>query len=428
MADADRGRGRAPLGFQERVLPRPDDVFALGFLARGAVVHGDREIQELPIAAVETVSTAFLGLTVGCAKCHDHMYDPISQRDFYSMKALFDPLALKKLTLANPAEVAAHGKTLDVLDRKMAAVEKPILELIAPYKKKLLDERIAQLPADVRAVILKPQKQRTPEEEKIADDYFPILRIDVSKIMAIMPEAERERYRDLVKELQAVAGRQVGRGPAGVLDRGGRSQERDGKELHPDQRRPRPAGKEPRSRPRLAVRPAEDRRSQRPDRGVCRMAHRPRESALRPGGRESALAMALRRGPAKDAQRLRRAGRHARRIRRCSIGWRPSSCRRDFSMKAMHRLIVTSQTYKHRPPWTTTRVQANGTRSTRPTAICGVIRLRRLDAETVWDSIFATAGNLDLTIGGPSFDPGTHRAGQGAGATKAANATVAAST
>ena len=103
------------LGFRERIEPRPDDVFALGFLARGAL--GDPDNRELPIAAVETVSAAFLGLTVGCAKCHDHMYDPISQRDFYTMKALFDPLTLKKLTLANPAEAVAHGRTIDALDK-----------------------------------------------------------------------------------------------------------------------------------------------------------------------------------------------------------------------------------------------------------------------------------------------------------------------
>ena len=41
---------------------------------------------------METISTAFMGLTVGCAKCHNHMYDPITQYDFYAMKALFDPL------------------------------------------------------------------------------------------------------------------------------------------------------------------------------------------------------------------------------------------------------------------------------------------------------------------------------------------------
>ena len=45
---------------------------------------------------METVSTAFMGMTVGCAKCHDHMYDPIKQRDFYAMKALFDPLVSRK--------------------------------------------------------------------------------------------------------------------------------------------------------------------------------------------------------------------------------------------------------------------------------------------------------------------------------------------
>src|SRR5579864_1669728 len=93
------------IGVRSRMEPRPDDMFALGFLARGGVVRDNKDSQELPIVAVETVSTAFMGLTVGCAKCHDHMYDPISQKDFYSMKALFDPLVVKKVTLAPPADL-----------------------------------------------------------------------------------------------------------------------------------------------------------------------------------------------------------------------------------------------------------------------------------------------------------------------------------
>ena len=120
-AHADGGR-RRPL----QIEPRPDDMFALGFLARGDVVRDGKNTQEMPIMAVETVSTAFMGMTVGCAKCHDHMYDPISQRDFYAMKALFDPLVIKKVTLANPAEIMAQSKALDEAQKKRAAAQAPL--------------------------------------------------------------------------------------------------------------------------------------------------------------------------------------------------------------------------------------------------------------------------------------------------------------
>ena len=175
-------------GYRSRKEPRPGDQFALGFLARGTGEHP----QDLAISAVDTVSTAFMGMTVGCAKCHDHFYDPISQKDYYAMKALFDPLVLRKVTLASAAELIASGKAMAEAEKRRAPLEKALNDFVAPYKAKLYEERVLMLPADVQAVIRKPEKQRTVEEQKIADDYFPILRIDGDKLTEAMPEEARK--------------------------------------------------------------------------------------------------------------------------------------------------------------------------------------------------------------------------------------------
>src|SRR6185436_4126915 len=151
----------ANVGVRSKLEPRADDVFALGFLARGDVVRDGKNTQEMPIMAVETISTAFMGMTVGCAKCHDHMYDPISQRSFYAMKALFDPLAIRKVTLAGPTEILAQSKALDESQKRRAAAQAPLDALVAPYKQKLYDDRVAMLPADVQTIIRKPEKTRT---------------------------------------------------------------------------------------------------------------------------------------------------------------------------------------------------------------------------------------------------------------------------
>ncbi|MCA9147567.1 MAG: DUF1549 domain-containing protein, partial [Planctomycetales bacterium] len=71
---------------------------ATGFLRNGPTNAGNmgegpaREkyrLDELD-GIVSTVSTVMLGLTIGCARCHDHMYDPVSQRDYYQVLAVFD--------------------------------------------------------------------------------------------------------------------------------------------------------------------------------------------------------------------------------------------------------------------------------------------------------------------------------------------------
>ena len=304
----------AAVGVRSKLEPRPDDVFALGFLARGDVVRDGKNTQEMPIMAVETVSTAFMGMTVGCAKCHDHMYDPIKQRDFYAMKALFDPLAIKKVILANPAEIMAQSKALDEAQKRRAAAQAPLDALVAPYKQKLYEDRVAMLPADVQTIIRKPEKERTVAEQKIADDYFPVLRIDDDKIQEIMPPDVLKQYKDLqakVNQAGGGGGRRGGGGlPAFWTVEWNRSRELEKSYILTSGDPERPEKDKP-VEPGWPFAPAKLGFPGRPDRDVFRLADRAGESDVLAGGGEPALAVALWRRPAKELQRFRETRRIA---------------------------------------------------------------------------------------------------------------------
>jgi hypothetical protein len=197
---AAKRRTISPEGHLSTVEPRPEDLFALGFLARGATSRENAD-HHLAFSAVETISTAFLGMTVGCARCHDHFFDPIRQADFYSMKALFDPLVLRPVSLATPAQVFAFGGAREAYELEVQKVVDAMRKFIAPYHSKLYEERLSALPKEAQEAIRKPEKQRTAGEQKIADDYHPILRIDPIKIKEVMPANEIPQYEDYLKQL-----------------------------------------------------------------------------------------------------------------------------------------------------------------------------------------------------------------------------------
>ena len=186
------------LGYRSQRQPRLDNMFALGYLARGATSKGNGD-HALAMAAVETTASAFLGMTVACAKCHDHFYDPISQEDYYRMKALFDPLILRDVPLATVPQIVQYGQDLRTYEQRKKHVDEAVASIEAPYRERLYEERVQMLTAEIQSIIRKTSSERTPEEQKIADDYFPVLRIDVGKIREVMPKDVVVKY-DAVRE------------------------------------------------------------------------------------------------------------------------------------------------------------------------------------------------------------------------------------
>jgi hypothetical protein len=120
------------------MLPRPtlDQQIATGFNrnhrgnGEGGIIPEEYAV-EYVVDRVETTATVFMGLTVGCARCHDHKYDPFSQREFYQLFAYFNnvPERGKANKFGNSppmiqAPTDAQAAELNAIDKKLAAVEK----------------------------------------------------------------------------------------------------------------------------------------------------------------------------------------------------------------------------------------------------------------------------------------------------------------
>ncbi len=73
----------------------------------GGVNREEFRVEQV-IDRASTVGTVWLGLTVGCARCHDHKYDPISQREFYQLTAFFNSAGEANIEAPLPGELAAY--------------------------------------------------------------------------------------------------------------------------------------------------------------------------------------------------------------------------------------------------------------------------------------------------------------------------------
>jgi hypothetical protein len=384
-------------GRRNRVEGSMEDSFALGFLARAAVTRNDKD-HDIPFAAVETVSTAFMGMTVGCAKCHDHKFDPITQRDFYAMKALFDPLILKNVVVATPAEIFANGQALADFKKKSAPINQAIEALIGPYRTKLYDERVALLTPDIQAVIRKPDRDRTAAEQKIADDYFPVLRIDPSKIKLILSKDEVRKYDALLKQQS-----DLGRVPSlpsywTVEEDPGRLKQKSYILTTGDPNRPE---KDKPVEPGFPFQPA--------------------NMDFRDGRREAFVEwLTDSKNPLFARVVVNRvwAWHFGEGLQRVTsdfgmLGGKPSNqalldylaaefVSHDYSMKWLHKLIVTSDTYQLSSKPDPQLVTKNRDADARDTYLWH-FRLQRLEAEPIWDAIHYASGDLDLEVGGKSF-------------------------
>ena len=147
----------------------PDDpqaAIATGFLLCGPdmpdINDQDERRHTILNELAGTVGSVFLGLSVGCAQCHDHKIDPISQADFYRLRAFFDRGDLfKDHPIATPDERSAH----EVARKATAPLEKELKQLDDAARKRLREQNPDLQPTagDLREALKEDERTRRDE-------------------------------------------------------------------------------------------------------------------------------------------------------------------------------------------------------------------------------------------------------------------------
>lgn len=174
----------------DELIPQPhanltpeqiETLTATGFLrmaADGSTADGDAELNRNQVVAdtIKIVSSSLYGLSVGCAQCHDHRYDPIPQADYYALRAVLEP-ALNPKAWKNPRERQVSLYT-DADRTKAAEIEREAHKLIAARDEKqakylldTLEKELEKHPAELRDALREayktPEATRTPEQKRL---------------------------------------------------------------------------------------------------------------------------------------------------------------------------------------------------------------------------------------------------------------------
>ena len=180
----------------------------------------DVNLVEKRIDMVDTTGAVFLGLTVGCARCHDHKFDPIPQKDYYRMQAIFQPAVSEKVFLDyNPArnyDIAENTRTF-----KLWQIADDIARVNKKYQDELREKKLAALPAELQAAFRAPEDKRTPAQLQLVSENPNAIKISQGEIDAIMSQADKERMDAIARRLLQTF---TGYGPppmsAGITDVG----------------------------------------------------------------------------------------------------------------------------------------------------------------------------------------------------------------
>jgi hypothetical protein len=162
----------------------PDALVAMGFNrnwidetnAAGLVIRRQETLDEI----TNVTGTAFLGMTFACARCHDHKYDPILQKDYYRLQAFFANTSFGDgpIPLKDPVERKKYEEQYALWDSKTKTIRDEMSRLVEPLRKTKAEGGIKTFEDDVQEAILMDASKRNPWQQMMYHTASPRIAFD----------------------------------------------------------------------------------------------------------------------------------------------------------------------------------------------------------------------------------------------------------
>lgn len=167
-----------------------ESVIATSYLRLGpwddepADVAADRYDQLDDI--LNTTSQVMLGLTLACARCHNHKFEPLLQKDYYSMVAIFNPLERPRAgrkELAIPAGTLYEVAALKSRDQAISKLENESAELRSTFERDFLEAGNSAIPEEIVAAFLTMPDKQSAEQKKLVKAHRTDLDLEIDKAL-----------------------------------------------------------------------------------------------------------------------------------------------------------------------------------------------------------------------------------------------------
>lgn len=153
---------------------------------------------------IATVGRGVIGLTVQCARCHDHKFDPIPQRDYYAMQAsLWGYVEVDHPLVPKPEADAYAARVADV-EAKQKPLKAEMKEIEAPYAQRVRETKYRKWPQHIQDAVFTPEEKRTPGQVLLANQIIRTTGVSSAEIDRLMKPEDLKRKKELLAKIAEI--------------------------------------------------------------------------------------------------------------------------------------------------------------------------------------------------------------------------------